>query len=97
MALVDGNEYPEHLYCDLENQIWYEPLPDGTIRASFTPIAVALAGEVLVFAPKRIGRRSRRSARSPSSSAASGWARPVPPSMAWWWWRTPSWSASSRF
>ena len=22
MALVDGKEYPEHLYYDLENQIW---------------------------------------------------------------------------
>ena len=56
MALVDGKEYPEHLYYDLENQIWYEPLADGTLRAGFTPIAIALAGEVLVFAPKRIGR-----------------------------------------
>jgi glycine cleavage system H protein len=56
MALVDGREYPEHLYYDLENQIWYEPLPDGTIRAGFTPLAIALAGEVLVFTPKRLGR-----------------------------------------
>jgi glycine cleavage system H protein len=56
MALVDGKEYPEHLYYDLQNQMWYEPLPDGSIRAGFTPLAIALAGEVLVFAPKRIGR-----------------------------------------
>jgi glycine cleavage system H protein len=56
MALVDGKEYPEHLYYDLANQIWYEPLPDGTIRAGFTPIAIALTGEVLVFTPKRLGR-----------------------------------------
>jgi glycine cleavage system H protein len=56
MALVDDKEYPEHLYYDLENQIWYEPLPDGTIRAGFTPIAIALAGEVLVFTPKRVGK-----------------------------------------
>jgi glycine cleavage system H protein len=56
MALVDGKDYPEHLYYDLDNQIWYEPLPDGTIRAGFTPIAIVLAGDVLVFTPKRIGR-----------------------------------------
>ena len=37
MTLVDGNEYPEHLYYDLDNQIWYEPLADGTIRVGFTP------------------------------------------------------------
>ena len=56
MALVEGKEYPEHLYYDLDNQIWYQPLDDGTIRAGFTPIAIGLAGEVLVFTPKRVGR-----------------------------------------
>jgi glycine cleavage system H protein len=56
MALVDGKEYPEHLWYDLENQVWYEPVTDGTIRAGFTPLAIALAGDVLVFAPKRLGR-----------------------------------------
>src|SRR5262245_18786135 len=56
MALVAGNDYPEHLYYDLDNQIWYEPLPDGTVRTGFTPIAIELAGEVLVFTPKRVGK-----------------------------------------
>jgi glycine cleavage system H protein len=56
MALVDGKDYSEHLYYDLDNQIWYEPLPDGTVRAGFTPVSISLAGEVLVFTPKRIGR-----------------------------------------
>jgi glycine cleavage system H protein len=56
MAIVEGIEYPEHLYYDLDNQIWYEPLQDGTIRAGFTPLAVALAGDVLVFTPKRVGK-----------------------------------------
>ena len=56
MATVEGKEYPEHLYYDLDNQVWYEPLADGTIRAGFTPLAIDLAGDVLVFTPKRIGR-----------------------------------------
>lgn len=60
MALVQGTEFPEHLYYDLDNQIWYEPLPDGTIRAGFTPLAIELAGEVLVFTPKRIGKDFER-------------------------------------
>jgi len=57
MALIGGKEYPEHLYYDLDDQIWYEPLKDGTVRAGFTPAAMNLAGEILVFTPKRIGRR----------------------------------------
>jgi glycine cleavage system H protein len=60
MTLVQGTEFPEHLYYDLGNQVWYEPLPDDTIRAGFTPLAIKLAGEVLVFTPKRIGRDFER-------------------------------------
>jgi glycine cleavage system H protein len=56
MAIVQGREFPEHLYYDIDNQIWYEPLADGTIRAGFTPLAIELAGEVLVFTPRRIGK-----------------------------------------
>jgi glycine cleavage system H protein len=56
MALIQGKEYPEHLYYDVENQVWYEPLSDGTVRAGFTPIAMELAGDVLVFTPKRVGK-----------------------------------------
>lgn len=56
MALVQGKEFPEHLYYDLANQIWYEALADGDIRAGFTPLAIELAGDVLVFTPKRVGK-----------------------------------------
>jgi glycine cleavage system H protein len=53
---VQDSEYPDHLLYDVNNQIWYEPLDDGTVRAGFTPWAVSLMGDVLVFTPKRIGR-----------------------------------------
>jgi glycine cleavage system H protein len=50
----DETEFPPHLLYDIENQIWYEPLGDGTIRAGFTRWAVNLMGEILVFTPKRL-------------------------------------------
>jgi glycine cleavage system H protein len=56
MALVKGREFPEHLFYDIENQVWYEALADGTVRAGFTPIAIELAGDVLVFTPRRLGK-----------------------------------------
>jgi glycine cleavage system H protein len=56
VAIVDGRDYPDHLHYDVANQIWYEPLGDGTLRVGFTPWAVALMGDVLVFTPKRLGR-----------------------------------------
>ena len=60
MAMIEGHHYPEHLLYDIENQIWYEPLPGGAIRAGFTPLAMSLAGDVLVFTPKRIGKDFER-------------------------------------
>jgi len=48
-------EFPEHLLYDVENQIWYEPLEEGTIRAGFTTWAANLMGDILVFTPKRLG------------------------------------------
>jgi glycine cleavage system H protein len=55
VARVQDHDFPEHLLYDVENQIWYEPLPDGTFRVGFTTWAVALMGDVLVFTPKRLG------------------------------------------
>jgi glycine cleavage system H protein len=56
VVTLQNHEFPGHFYYDIENQIWYEPLADGTVRAGFTSWAVSLMGEVLVFTPKRIGR-----------------------------------------
>jgi glycine cleavage system H protein len=53
---LQGFEFPEHLYYDIENQIWYERLPDNLVRVGFTTWAASLMGEVLVFTPKRLGR-----------------------------------------
>jgi len=52
---IQDSDYPDHLLYDVDNQIWYDALADGTVRAGFTPWAAALMGEVLVFTPKRIG------------------------------------------
>jgi glycine cleavage system H protein len=56
VAEVQGENYPDHLLYDVPNQIWYESLDDGAVRAGFTPWAASLMGDVLVFTPKRIGR-----------------------------------------
>jgi glycine cleavage system H protein len=60
MVALDGSEFPEKLFYDLDNQIWYEPLADDTVRAGFTLWASKLMGDVLVFTPKRIGKDFER-------------------------------------
>src|SRR5262249_23753246 len=56
MVTLNDSEFPEHLLYDIENQIWYAPQPDGTVRAGFTAWSAKLMGDVLVFTPKRLGR-----------------------------------------
>ena len=56
MTVLLHGEFPDHLLYDIENQVWYDPLGDGTVRAGFTRWAANLMGDVLVFTPKRIGR-----------------------------------------
>jgi glycine cleavage system H protein len=56
VVIRQANEFPDALHYDMDNQIWYAPLGDGTVRAGFTGWAAKLMGEVLVFTPKRIGR-----------------------------------------
>lgn len=60
MARVQGYDFPDDLHYDIENQIWYALLPDGTVRTGFTSWAAALMGEVLVFTPKRLGHAFER-------------------------------------
>ncbi len=56
MVQVQGYDSRKTGFYDVENQVWYAPLLDGTLRAGFTTWATTLMGEVLVFTPKRIGQ-----------------------------------------
>ncbi len=56
MARVRGCDFPDHLHYDVPHHVWYAPAPDGLVRAGITPVGVALAREVLIFTPKRVGR-----------------------------------------
>jgi hypothetical protein len=70
---------PEHLLYDIENQIWYEPLDDGTIRVGFTKWAAKLMGEILSSRPNAWDLISSPTDHSVSWKAANGQARRVPP------------------
>jgi glycine cleavage system H protein len=56
MAVVRGCRFPGDRLYDVPRHVWYAPLPDGLVRAGITPVGVALAREVLIFTPKRVGR-----------------------------------------
>lgn len=56
MITVRGCRFPAHLLYDVANHVWYERLDDGSFRVGMTSVAVALAGDILAFTPRRVGR-----------------------------------------
>lgn len=56
MAMVRGCNLPDELLYDVENNIWYQDQGDGTVRVGMTAVAVAMAGQLVAFTPKRVGR-----------------------------------------
>ena len=76
MILVRGCALRPDLPHDVEQHMWYEPLPDGLIRLGMTPVAAALAGEVLAFTPKRVGRRFD-AGRSCATLESGKWVGPA--------------------
>lgn len=55
MTIVRGCEFPDQLYYDVPHHTWYAPADDGLVRIGMTCVAIALAREVLIFTPKRVG------------------------------------------
>lgn len=56
MAIVKGCLLPDDLLYDVENMLWYRPLPGGSYRIGGTMVAVGMAGSIAAATPKRAGR-----------------------------------------
>ena len=41
----------------MENHIWYKEQGDGTVKLGMTMVATALAGQLVAFTPKKVGRK----------------------------------------
>ena len=59
MPEVRGCNLPDDLLYDVENHIWIIEMGDGNIKIGMTTVAIALAGELVAFTPKKIGRKVR--------------------------------------
>ena len=50
---------PDELLYDVENHIWFEELGDGNVKIGMTTVAAAMAGQLVAFTPKKVGRKVR--------------------------------------
>lgn len=76
MITVRGCHFPAHLLYDVENHIWYERQTDGSFRIGMTSVAIALAGDVLAFTPRRVGRPTQ-AGRACATVESGKWVGPA--------------------
>jgi glycine cleavage system H protein len=56
MANVRGCHLPDELLYDVDNHIWFQELADGNVKIGMTTVATAMAGQLVAFTPKKVGR-----------------------------------------
>ncbi len=56
MPTVRGCNLPDDLLYDVENNIWFREMEDGTVRLGMTAVATAMAGQLVAFTPKKVGK-----------------------------------------
>lgn len=76
MANVRGCNLPDDLLYDVENHTWFTEVGDGTVRIGMTTIATAMAGQLVAFTPKKVGRKVR-AGRSCATVESGKWVGPA--------------------
>lgn len=76
MAVVRGCNLPEDLLYDVENHIWFKEIGDGNVRVGMTTVATAMAGQLVAFTPKKVGR-SVKQGKSCATVESGKWVGPA--------------------
>lgn len=56
MPMVRGCNLPDDLLYDVPNNLWYRPESDGTYTVGMTMIATGMAGALVAFTAKKVGK-----------------------------------------
>ena len=76
MPVVRGCNMPDELLYDVDNHIWFQELDDGSVKIGMTTVATAMAGKLVAFTPKRVGR-SVRAGKSCGTLESGKWVGPA--------------------
>ena len=76
MPSVKNCNLPEDLYYNIENNVWARREADGIVTIGMTAYACALAGEVVAYTPKKVGR-SVDVNKSAATVESGKWVGPV--------------------
>jgi glycine cleavage system H protein len=76
MATVRGCVLPDNLFYNVESNVWCRRESDGTVTLGMTAYAVSLAGQIVAFTPKSVGKRVEQD-RSVATVESGKWVGPV--------------------
>ena len=76
MPVVRGCNMPDDLLYDVDNHIWFQEQGDGSVKIGMTTVATAMAGKLVAFTPKRVGR-SVRAGKSCGTLESGKWVGPA--------------------
>ncbi len=76
MPNVRGCNLPDDLLYDVENHTWFTETGTGNVRIGMTSIATALAGQLVAFTPKKVGRKVR-AGKSCATVESGKWVGPA--------------------
>ena len=76
MPSVRGCNLPDELLYDVDNHIWYREMPDGNVKLGMTTVATAMAGQLVAFTPKKVGREVQ-AGKSCATVESGKWVGPA--------------------
>jgi glycine cleavage system H protein len=76
MPTVKGCNLPDDLLYDVENQIWFRELGDGTVKLGMTTVATAMAGKLVAYTPKGVGK-DVKAGKSCATVESGKWVGPA--------------------
>ncbi len=76
MGVVRGCEIPEDLLYDVDNNIWARVEGDGTVTVGLTSYACALAGQIVSYTPKKVGKKVKKG-KSCATVESGKWVGPA--------------------
>ncbi len=76
MGVVRGCEIPEDLLYDVDNNVWAKVNDDGTVSVGLTSYACALAGQIVSYTPKKVGKAVKKG-KSCATVESGKWVGPA--------------------
>ena len=76
MAKVRGCNLPDDLLYDVDNHIWFQEVGDGNVKVGMTAVATAMAGRLVSFTPKAVGK-DVKAGKSCATVESGKWVGPA--------------------